>query len=94
MTSNAADAGSEDFRNIKRKQWLIGLTSQKKQLGINVGYSYNSITIFLNLYHGISISIRTLKRRLKYYSLKRKQIAFNENIVKGIIERENRDLAL
>ena len=54
----------------------------------NVSYSYNSIIIFLNVYHGISISIPTLKRRLRHYSLRRKQIAFNENIVRGIIERE------
>ena len=73
MTSTAADAEPEDFRTIKGKQWLIGLTFQKKkQLGINVGYSYNSITIFLNLYHGISISIPTLKKRLRHYSLRRK----------------------
>ena len=89
MKSTAADAEPEDFRTIKRKQWLIGLTFQKKkQLGINVGYSYNSITIFLNLYHGISTSIWTLKKRLRHYSLRRKQIAFNENIVRVIIERE------
>ena len=38
MTSTAADAEPEDFRTIKRKQFLIGLTFQKKkQLGINVG---------------------------------------------------------
>ena len=54
----------------------------------NVGYSYNSIIIFLNLYHGISISILTLKRILRHYSLRGKPIAFNENIVRGIIEWE------
>ena len=34
MTSTAADAEPEDLRTIKRKLWLLGLTSQKKQLGI------------------------------------------------------------
>ena len=52
---------------------------------LNVGSSYNSITIFLNLCPGISTSIRTLKRRLRHYSLKRKHIALNENIVRCII---------
>ena len=51
-------------------------------------YSHNNITIFLNLYHGINIGIRTYKRRLRHYSLRRKQIAFNKIIVRGIIERE------
>lgn len=36
MTSTAADAEPEDHRTIKKKPWLLGLTSQKKkkQLGI------------------------------------------------------------
>ena len=35
MTSAAADVQQEEFRTIKRKPWLLGITSQeKKQLGI------------------------------------------------------------
>ena len=54
----------------------------------NVGYSYNSITIFLNLYHGFSTSFGTLKKRLSHYSLRRKQFSFTENIARSIIEQE------
>lgn len=54
----------------------------------SVGCSYNSITIVLYLYHGVSFSMLTLKRRLRHYSLRRKQIAFSENIIRDIIEQE------
>ena len=37
----------------------------------NVGYSYNSVTIFLNLYHDISISIQTLKTQALQFEKKR-----------------------
>ena len=82
--------GARRSQNYQKEVMAFGynLSEEVIRYYFNVGYSYNSITIFLNLYHGISISIRTLKRRLKHYSLKRKQIAFNENYVSGIIEWE------
>ena len=77
-------------QNYQKEAMAFGSNSSEEAIMyyFNACYSYNSITIFLNHYHGISISIRTLKRRLRHYSLRRKQMAFNENIVRGIIERE------
>ena len=47
MTSIAADAEPEDFRTIKRKPWLLGITSEeKKQLGI-ISMLVIQITVFL-----------------------------------------------
>ena len=39
----------------------------------NCGYSYAVILEFLGEYHGMSISLQTLKRRLNAYGLKRKE---------------------
>ena len=38
------------------------------------GYEYQAIVLFLEKYHGISLSLRTLKRRLKDYGLRKKQV--------------------
>ena len=47
MKSIAADAEPEDFRTIKRKPWLLGITSEeKKQLGI-ISMLVIQITVFL-----------------------------------------------
>ena len=47
MKSIAADAEPEDFRTIKRKPWLLGITSEeKKQLGI-ISMLVVQITVFL-----------------------------------------------
>ena len=47
---------------------------------LNVGYSCNVIAVFLR--------IQTLKTRLRHDRLRREQIALDENIIRGIIERE------
>ena len=87
---NCSRCGVRRSQNYQKEAMAFGynLSEEAIRYYFNVGYSYNSIIIFLNLYHSISISIRTLKRRLKHYSLSRKQIAFNENYVRGIIERK------
>ena len=46
MTFTAADVEPEDLRTIKRKPWLLGLTSQKKQLG-NISILVIHITALL-----------------------------------------------
>ena len=51
-------------------------------------YYYHGVIKKNYYYHGTGISIRTLKRRVRHSSLRRKQIPFNKNIVRGIIERE------
>ncbi len=37
-----------------------------------LGHQYDVIARFLNMYHGIHISLRTVKRRLKSYELSRR----------------------
>ena len=53
----------------------------------NCGYSYEVILEFLDRYHDISISLRTLKRRPSAYSLKRKkhevEVAQVRNLIKS-----------
>ena len=44
--------------------------------------------MFLKTYHGISISIRTLKRRLKSLCLKKRESSASEAVVRQIIEQE------
>lgn len=54
----------------------------------NLHYSYSSIIHFLELYHNIIISLRTLKRRLKSYGLKRNSSNIDQNALTIIIEKE------
>ena len=77
MTTTVADAEPEDLRTIKRKPWLLGVTSQKEQLGIT---SMLVIHITVLLYFLIFIMILVLVfklLRLRNYSLRRKEVAFN-----------------
>ena len=57
MTLTAADVESEGLRTIKRKPWLLGITSQKKQLGI---ISMLVIHIIVSLYFLIFIIVLVL----------------------------------
>eukprot|EP00111_Clytia_hemisphaerica_P004806 TCONS_00013816-protein len=52
------------------------------------GFVYESILLFLNVNHGIQMSLRTLKRRLGEYGLKKKDVNVNEGQIRTIIERE------
>ena len=54
----------------------------------NCGYTYDVIIDFMNRHHGISISLRTLKRRLKEYDLKRKNVMIDEESVRNLIKIE------
>ena len=77
MTTTVADAEPEDLRTIKRKPWLLGVTSQKEQLGIT---SMLVIHITVLLYFLIFIMILVLVfklLRLRHYSLRRKEVACN-----------------
>ena len=51
------------------------------------GYPYNTIIAFLEERHGIDISLRTLKRRLSKFNLKKNQ-NINNSALKVIIARE------
>ena len=68
MTTTVADAEPEDLTTIKRKPWLLGVTSQKEQLGIILMLVIH-ITVLLYLYH--DISIQTLKTQALQFEEKR-----------------------
>ena len=53
------------------------------------GFEYDTIVSFLEKFHGIHISLSTLKRRLRDYGLKRRKSAdLNQNEVRKIIREE------
>ena len=53
------------------------------------GFEYDTIVSFLERFHGIHISLSTLKRRLRDYGLKRRNSAvLNQNEVRKIIPSE------
>lgn len=54
----------------------------------HLGYKYEDIVNLLNIYHGISMSVRTLKRRLLKYDLKKKNVNINEQELRNIIQKE------
>ena len=43
----------------------------------NKGYTYDEILALLDKYHGIRMSIATLKRRIKEYGLKRRNVEYD-----------------
>ena len=53
------------------------------------GFRYETIISFFNEYHGISMSLRTLKRRLHNYGLaKRDSSTISEDTLRQIIQNE------
>ena len=52
------------------------------------GFCYETIVHFLAEYHGISMNVRTLKRRLRHYGLRRRNHLHSEHTVREIIKRE------
>jgi len=52
------------------------------------GFRYETIAHFLEEYHGISTNVRTLKRRLRQYGLRRRNHVHSEHTVREIIKRE------
>ena len=52
------------------------------------GYQNDVILEFLSVYHNITISLSTLKRRLRSYGLRRVRNEVNEQQVRDIITRE------
>ena len=51
-------------------------------------YNYQTICLFLENFHGIDISLRTLKRRLAQYVLKKASTDMLDETLCSIIERE------
>ena len=54
----------------------------------HLGYDYKTITDLLQVYHGITMSVRTLKRRLQSYNLVKKEINVDEDSVQNIVRIE------
>ena len=53
------------------------------------GYEYNVIVHLLGKFHGIFISLSTLKRQMKIYRLRRNSgTTYNGNYVRGVISRK------
>ena len=52
------------------------------------GYEYQTICMFLEKYHQTTISLRTLKRRLAEYGLKKNPDSISDDCLRTIIERE------
>ena len=77
MTTAVADTEPQDLRTIKRTPWLLGVTSQKEQLGI-ISMLVVHITVLLYFLIFIVILVLVFRLlRLRHYSLRRKEIAFN-----------------
>ena len=52
------------------------------------GYPYKVIVSLLTKQHGIAINVRTLKRKLKEYGLRRRGVNYNEEMVRNHIAME------
>lgn len=52
------------------------------------GFSYDVILDFLSKHHGISISLRTLKRRLQEYGLNKRNSGVDEETVRNLVRSE------
>ena len=54
----------------------------------HLGYDYETITDLLQVYHSITMSVCTLKRRLQIYNLVKRKINTDEALVRNIIGSE------
>ena len=52
------------------------------------GYENKIILEFLAIHHGINISLSTLKRRLREYGLRRRNLELDEQMIRNLIEIE------
>ena len=55
----------------------------------NCGYENKVILDFLATYHENNMSLRTLKRRLREYGLRRRNIPLDDEIIRNLIEIES-----
>lgn len=76
----------------RREQESVLCSSADERLAIEHyferGFRYETIVHFLAEYHGISINVRTLKRRLSQYGLRRRNQVHSEHTVREIMKRE------
>ena len=54
----------------------------------HLGYKYEDIVKLLGIYHGVSMTVRTLRRKLQKYNLKKKNVNTDEQELRTIIQQE------
>jgi uncharacterized membrane protein len=54
----------------------------------HLGYKYEDIVKLLGIYHGVSMTVQTLKRKLQKYNLKKKNVNTDEQELRTIIQQE------
>lgn len=74
-----ADQGNEDIQNN-----IANVIEDY----FNRGFQYTAIIGLLEKYHGVKIHVRTLKRKLREYGLKRREVNYDEAAVRQYIARE------
>ena len=79
----------------ERKWKLGGISSSDNIKGIiafyfKKGYRYNSIKMILAAYHDVFMSVRTIKRRLRAYGLRRRNALCSHHMLRNIIRNEIR----
>jgi len=52
------------------------------------GYTYEVILQFLRKYHGVLLSLSSLKRRLRDFGLRKREILGDEDRIREIVRRE------
>ncbi len=52
----------------------------------HLGYKYEDIVKLLGIYHGVSMTVHTLKRKLQKYNLKKKNVNTDEQELRTIIQ--------
>ena len=55
----------------------------------HLGYKYEDIVNLLEIYHDVSMTVRTLKGRLKMYNLKKENAGNDEQFFRSIIQKED-----
>lgn len=71
------------------QQRVCGSEREIIEYYFHCGYENKIILDFLATHHGINISLSTLKRRLREYGLRRRNLQFDEQMIRNLIERES-----
>ena len=76
-----------------KETWILKTTSQINIIEsyFNGGYQYTELVGLLEKYHGVTITLSTLKRKLREYSLRRRGNNYDEVTVRELITRGRND---
>lgn len=84
-----AESNTEDLDSLRREGLLInGSEREVIEYYFYRGFEYKNIVQFLEKYHNIRLSERTLKRKLKDFGLKRRELVDED------VERRARDVIM